>query len=69
LRAQVHTHRGAAFHSPTDDRFPIVGEAGFTSLVIPHHAASNDLDAAYLCQLGIDGRWRELAISQGLVMT
>jgi hypothetical protein len=35
VRIQVHTHPGEAFHSPTDDAFPIIHTAGFLSLVIP----------------------------------
>ena len=38
LRAQVHTHRGRAFHSKTDDTFPAVNVAGFLSLVVPRFA-------------------------------
>jgi hypothetical protein len=38
IRAQVHTHKGRAFHSPTDDAWPVVHTAGFISLVIPRFA-------------------------------
>lgn len=68
LRAQVHTHAGRAFHSRSDDGFPIVQQAGFLSIVLPHHAKRNDLDGAYLCRLDDSGRWQELPINQGLVL-
>lgn len=68
LRAQVHTHSRSAFHSSSDDRFPIVGQPGFLSLVLPNHAARNDLGDAFLCQLGEDGRWHEISIAQALVI-
>src|SRR6266571_9467832 len=35
IRVQVHTQPGAAFHSPTDDKYPIIHTPGFLSLVIP----------------------------------
>jgi hypothetical protein len=35
IRIQVHTHPEEAFHSPTDDEFPIIHKPGFLSLVIP----------------------------------
>jgi hypothetical protein len=38
VRIQVHTHPGEAFHSPTDDAFPIIHTVGFLSLVIPNFA-------------------------------
>jgi hypothetical protein len=69
LRAQVHTHAGAAFHSPSDDGFPIVQQAGFLSLVLPDHASRDDLTGAYLCHLNESGEWREVPLRQGLVIT
>jgi hypothetical protein len=68
LRAQVHTHAGRAFHSRSDDGFPIVQQAGLLSLVLPHHAEREDLGGAYLCRLDDDGRWRELPVTQGLAL-
>src|SRR5262249_36916779 len=35
VRIQVHTHPGAAYHSRTDDDYPIVHTPGFLSLVLP----------------------------------
>lgn len=36
LLAQVHSHPGRAYHSDTDDAFPIVTTLGGLSLVIPN---------------------------------
>lgn len=35
LAAQVHSHPGAAYHSETDDAYPIVAVLGGVSIVIP----------------------------------
>jgi hypothetical protein len=70
VRLQVHTHPGEAFHSPTDDNFPIVHTTGFLSLVIPNFAlGSVGFDGAYLAEIQADGRWREVAIAERLVVT
>ncbi len=68
LRAQVHTHGGLAFHSASDDGFPIVQTEGFASLVLPDHAAHDDLEGAYLCRLDSTGRWQEMQVADGLTV-
>ena len=40
LIAQIHTHPGAAYHSETDDAYPIVTKEGSLSIVIPDFAAN-----------------------------
>jgi hypothetical protein len=58
VRAQVHTHPRAAFHSPTDDHWPIVHMPGFLSLVIPDFGMGPvGLEGAYLAEIQPDGRW------------
>jgi hypothetical protein len=58
IRAQVHTHCGAAFHSRTDDAWPIVHTDGFLSLVIPRFARPPvRTDELYLAEL-MHGSWR-----------
>ncbi len=60
VRVQVHTHPGAAFHSRTDDDWPIVHTAGFLSLVMPNFALGPvGFDKAFLARIEPDGRWRE----------
>ena len=61
IRAQVHTHRGLAFHSQLDDDFPFLQTAGFLSLVLPRFALGPvGLDGAYLVELTATGGWHEL---------
>ena len=61
IRAQVHTHPDRAFHSATDDAWPVVRTRGFLSLVIPDFASGPvSLARAYLAEIGTDGRFREV---------
>ena len=70
VRVQVHTHPRAAFHSPTDDRWPIVHVAGFLSLVIPDFGKGPvGLDGAYLAEIQQDGRWSSVLPHSRLKIT
>ena len=70
IRIQVHTHPGEAFHSQTDDAFPIINTIGFLSLVIPNFALGPiSFEEAYLTEIQEDGRWREVAIAERLILT
>jgi hypothetical protein len=70
IRAQVHTHPREAFHSATDDEFPIIHKSGFLSLVIPNFALGPvGFKDAYLTEIQPDGRWRQVAIESRLVVT
>lgn len=70
IRIQVHTHPGDAFHSPTDDAFPIIHTTGFLSLVIPNFALGPiDFEDAYLAEIQADGRWREVPIAERIILT
>lgn len=65
VRVQVHTHPFEAFHSATDDAYPLLGDAGFLSLVIPDFAMGPvGFAGAYLCEIQADGRWREVGINE-----
>lgn len=67
VRVQVHTHPGLAFHSATDDAFPIVHSVGFLSLVIPNFARGEiGFERAYLCEITETGSWREVSINSRL---
>lgn len=70
IRIQVHTHPAEAFHSPTDDAFPIIHTVGFLSLVIPNFALgpTSFLDA-YLTEIQADGHWCEVSIAERLILT
>jgi len=62
VKVQVHSHPQEAFHSVSDDRWPIVSQAGFVSVVIPDFAAGKPtLDGAWIGRLQADGSWRQLA--------
>ncbi|MDE8654323.1 hypothetical protein PYV00_21735 [Novosphingobium sp. H3SJ31-1] len=67
VRVQIHTHPGAAYHSATDDAFPILATPGFLSLVIPRFALGPvGLEKAFLARFDEDQRWREVPISDHL---
>lgn len=67
IRFQVHTHPNEAFHSSTDDEFPIIHSTGFLSLVIPDFATgSATLERAFLTRIHEDGNWREVSITKNL---
>jgi hypothetical protein len=66
VKVQIHTHPGQAFHSPTDDNWPIVAQAGFLSMVIPDFATGeSSLDTAWIGILRGDGTWRRLPSPAG----
>ena len=62
VRVQVHTHAGRAFHSHTDDRWPVVQQKGFLSLVLPRFARdpAPRRSELYLARLGSDFKWRSV---------
>lgn len=65
VRVQVHTHPCEAFHSQTDDAFPLIHEAGFLSLVIPDFATGPaSFNRAYLTEIQPDGSWSEVAVGE-----
>jgi hypothetical protein len=64
VRVQVHTHPHEAFHSPTDDAFPIVQSPGFLSLVIPDFGmGAASFGNAYLCEITETGAWQRVDIA------
>jgi len=70
VRIQIHTHPGDAFHSVTDDAFPIIHMPGFLSLVIPNFALGQiGFEDAFLTEVQADGRWRQVAVEEKLVLT
>jgi proteasome lid subunit RPN8/RPN11 len=56
IALQIHSHPGAAFHSSTDDDFPIIHSTGFVSLVLPAFG-SRGLNGAHLAIYQGDGHW------------
>ncbi len=60
VQAQVHTHPGSAFHSATDDMWPMVGTVGFLSIVVPRFGNGRiQTDEIYACRLDIGG-WQDV---------
>lgn len=59
LAAQVHSHPTSAYHSSTDDEFPLVTLVGALSVVIPHFARSApaDLDRWAWYRLSKYAKW------------
>jgi hypothetical protein len=69
IRLQVHTHPTVAFHSPIDDEHPIIRSPGFLSLVIPDFAFGPvGFDGAYLTEIQPDGRWKQVSITERLLL-
>lgn len=69
VRVQVHTHPGEAFHSSTDDAFPLIHEVGFVSLVIPDFALGPvGFDRSYLTEIQPNGSWKQVPISERLIV-
>jgi hypothetical protein len=67
IRVQIHSHPHEAFHSSTDDKFPIIHTAGFLSLVIPDFACGPvGFENAFLAEIGSDGAWREVCLEARL---
>ena len=63
-------HPAEAFHSPTDDAFPMIHTVGFLSLVIPNFALGPiGFQDAFLTEIQADGHWREVPIGERLVLT
>lgn len=70
IRVQVHTHPREAFHSRTDDEFPIIHKPGFLSLVIPNFGLGPiGFKDAYLTEIQPDGQWRQVTIDSRLVVS
>jgi hypothetical protein len=64
VRIQVHIHPFEAFHSETDDAFPLLSDVGFLSLVIPNFAMGPaGFQDAYLTEIQPDGRWQQVDIN------
>ena len=65
LLAQIHSHPGEAYHSGTDDDFPVVTIVGGLSLVVPDFAIRPfSLDTTAVYRLSPTATWEELTISQ-----
>lgn len=63
--ARIHSHPNEAFHSPTDDRNPVLTAAGSFSIVVPYFGLGlrHGLSACAVL-LRRDGRWQEIEPGQ-----
>lgn len=66
--AQLHTHPGGAFHSATDDHWPLVHQPGFLSIVIPDFCERGlrNLRSCYVAEFQGGGVWRKLGVDEVL---
>lgn len=58
LAVQVHAHPDDAYHSETDDTFPIVTTLGGLSLVVPFFCRGGLMENSAAFRLSVDG-WTE----------
>jgi hypothetical protein len=64
ILAQLHTHGGQAFHSTTDDRYPLSSQPGFLSIVVPNFGdGPPGRGWAFFDHQG-SGRWQQLSRSE-----
>jgi hypothetical protein len=69
VKVQVHSHPHQAFHSGSDDCWPIVSQAGFVSIVVPNFATGKpSLEDAWVGVILADGRWQRLAFSSEVLV-
>lgn len=66
VRVQVHTHAFEAFHSRTDDLWPIVHVPGFLSLVVPNFADAFSTPQLFLTEIDQHGTWTEVDLGARL---
>jgi hypothetical protein len=64
LLAQLHTHPTDAYHSDTDDTFPLLSARGSLSIVVPDFARDPlSFDKCAVYQLEAGNVWRELVLA------
>lgn len=62
LIAQIHSHPGKAYHSETDDAFPIVTTVGGLSIVVPDFATGpSSAEDFEVFRLSEDATWLHLS--------
>lgn len=63
--AQIHSHPNEAYHSETDDAYPIVATKGGISIVVPRFAEDSiDIKNWAVYRLSSENRWVELSYSE-----
>lgn len=65
LIAQIHSHPKEAFHSETDDAFPIVTTVGCVSIVVPNFASGDiEINTWAVYRLTIENNWKQLQLNE-----
>jgi len=65
--ARVHSHPGAAYHSPADDHNALLSHHGAVSIVVPDFARDPvHLDSCSVNERDAEHRWRELSADETL---
>jgi hypothetical protein len=65
LIAQLHSHPGEAYHSETDDTFPIATTVGSVSIVVPNFARQSfAFDRCAIYRLSDRNKWDPLAAAE-----
>jgi hypothetical protein len=61
LISQIHSHPKEAYHSETDDAFPIITTVGGLSIVVPNFASDPiDINNWAVYRLTLNNTWQEL---------
>jgi hypothetical protein len=64
---QMHSHPARAYHSETDDAFPIISTVGGVSIVVPDFAVHDpEIDSWAVYRLYAENQWKELNRNQKL---
>ncbi|MBK7764392.1 MAG: Mov34/MPN/PAD-1 family protein [Bacteroidetes bacterium] len=65
LVAQIHSHPNRAYHSETDDKYPIVTQEGSFSIVVPNFAKDNfELSQWAIYRLKTFMVWYEITLNE-----
>ncbi|MBL7840823.1 MAG: Mov34/MPN/PAD-1 family protein [Cyclobacteriaceae bacterium] len=65
LVAQLHSHPSKAYHSSTDDAFPIITKVGGFSIVVPNFGMEEfSLDKWVVYRLNANGFWEEVGLTK-----
>lgn len=69
LIAQIHSHPTEAYHSDTDDAFPIVATVGGLSIVVPDFASGPiEIDSWAVYRLSTKSIWMELSKKEKMTL-
>ncbi len=67
LVAQIHSHPTRAYHSATDDAYPVITTVGGISIVVPNFASGPvSITNWAVYRLSIDNYWTELNLKEKL---